>query len=165
MDRGVPAFRKADAEYCRWLAAYMFLLHVLPRRFSAWLERLETSKYWGSTYVRYSSLDGKHKHIASPKGVFAVHCEEHSLDYETEYAKYDKAMKEKADAKKRDTEIEREVMQTLYIYHLTWSIRRSFIELRSGLPETLLPLSFNSAESEQVHVNNFENVLPQEQIK
>ena len=39
----------------------------------------ETSKYWGSTYVRYSSLDGKHKHIASPKGVFAVHCEEQSM--------------------------------------------------------------------------------------
>lgn len=64
----------------------------------------ETSKSWGKTYVRYSSLDGKHKHVSTPRGVIKAHCEDHGLDFDIEYAKYEKAEKEKAEAKERERE-------------------------------------------------------------
>ena len=47
----------------------------------------------GSTYVRYSRLDGNSSILRIREEMFAVHYEEHPLDYETEYAKDDKAKK------------------------------------------------------------------------
>eukprot|EP00930_Biecheleria_cincta_P096789 TRINITY_DN8858_c0_g1_i1.p1 TRINITY_DN8858_c0_g1~~TRINITY_DN8858_c0_g1_i1.p1 ORF type:complete len:749 (-),score=115.44 TRINITY_DN8858_c0_g1_i1:11-2158(-) len=64
----------------------------------------ESSKSWGRTYVRYYSLDGKHRALTTPKGVIAAHCEDHGLDYDAEYAKYEKAQKDKAEAKQREME-------------------------------------------------------------
>eukprot|EP00930_Biecheleria_cincta_P102615 TRINITY_DN9439_c0_g1_i1.p1 TRINITY_DN9439_c0_g1~~TRINITY_DN9439_c0_g1_i1.p1 ORF type:complete len:671 (-),score=94.61 TRINITY_DN9439_c0_g1_i1:45-2057(-) len=69
----------------------------------------EGSQLWGMTYTRWFSLDGKHKSISTAKLVMKLHCEDHGLDFDTEYAKYKKIVKEKADAKAKRQEEEREV--------------------------------------------------------
>jgi len=53
------------------------------------------SKLAGQTYVRYFSLDGRHKGVQSPKLVIQKHCEDHGLEFDVEYAKYTQAMVEK----------------------------------------------------------------------
>jgi hypothetical protein len=64
----------------------------------------EASKNHGKTYVRYYSLDGRHKYLSNPRDVISRHCQDLGLDYDTEYAKYEKAVKDKANAKQREAE-------------------------------------------------------------
>mmetsp|Transcript_108505 Transcript_108505/g.203707 ORF Transcript_108505/g.203707 Transcript_108505/m.203707 type:complete len:421 (+) Transcript_108505:42-1304(+) len=49
------------------------------------------SKAAGMTYVRYTSLDGKHKNLLGPKQVVQAHCEQLGIPWEPEYAKYQDA--------------------------------------------------------------------------
>lgn len=58
-----------------------------------------TSKYAGQVYVRYSSLDGKHKHVGSARKVIEIHCQEHGLDFDDMFEQYKMILQEK---KKRE---------------------------------------------------------------
>eukprot|EP00930_Biecheleria_cincta_P036635 TRINITY_DN25105_c0_g1_i1.p1 TRINITY_DN25105_c0_g1~~TRINITY_DN25105_c0_g1_i1.p1 ORF type:complete len:615 (-),score=119.73 TRINITY_DN25105_c0_g1_i1:19-1863(-) len=60
----------------------------------------EKSKYHGQTYTRYSSLDGKYRLVLNAKGVIEKHCDDNGLDFETEFAKYEKAKAERIERRK-----------------------------------------------------------------
>mmetsp|Transcript_7548 Transcript_7548/g.20695 ORF Transcript_7548/g.20695 Transcript_7548/m.20695 type:complete len:424 (+) Transcript_7548:47-1318(+) len=66
------------------------------------------SKSAGQTYVRYKSLDGRHRQIMGPKQVVQKHCEDHGLSFEVEYKKYEDALKAKHDREAAERAKERE---------------------------------------------------------
>lgn len=52
------------------------------------------SKTPGQTYVRYKSVDGRHKLVMGPKQVVQLHCKDRGIeDWQSMYAKYEQAMK------------------------------------------------------------------------
>lgn len=60
----------------------------------------EGTKYWGQTYTRFSSLDKKYRLVLNPRGVIERHCEDNGLDFDTEFAKYEKAKVERQEREK-----------------------------------------------------------------
>jgi len=64
----------------------------------------EKSCHYGKTYVRFRSMDGKHRHILGPKQVVELHCKDHGMDFTTVYAEYEKVKKEKIDKRKAEAE-------------------------------------------------------------
>ncbi|CAE8646331.1 unnamed protein product [Polarella glacialis] len=66
------------------------------------------SKTAGKTYIRYHSLDGKHKSLMGPKQIVQAHCTDKNIPWEPEYAKYEKAMEDRRDAEAEIRNAERE---------------------------------------------------------
>lgn len=52
------------------------------------------SKYAGQVYIRWSSIDGKHKHICSPKQVITIDCQEKGIDPAPVIDNYNRLMQE-----------------------------------------------------------------------
>lgn len=67
-----------------------------------------TSKYAGKVYTRYYSLDGKHKHVCSPKQVFDTHYKALGEDPAPRLAEYLRLQKERADKEADMRRIQRE---------------------------------------------------------
>eukprot|EP00930_Biecheleria_cincta_P054418 TRINITY_DN4052_c0_g1_i1.p1 TRINITY_DN4052_c0_g1~~TRINITY_DN4052_c0_g1_i1.p1 ORF type:complete len:731 (+),score=110.09 TRINITY_DN4052_c0_g1_i1:96-2288(+) len=65
----------------------------------------ENSKLAGKTYVRWSSENGKHRAIPNTTKVWQLHCQDHGLDFDTEYAKYERFLQEKAEERAREQEM------------------------------------------------------------
>jgi len=70
------------------------------------IERLygPNSKYAGRVYTRWSSLDGKHKHVCTPKQVITIDCQAKGLDPAAAIENYNRIQKEKEEAKRRERE-------------------------------------------------------------
>jgi len=58
------------------------------------------SKMAGKTYIRYSTSDGRHKHVSSAKHIFQKHCGDLSIPWEPEFAAYEAAVEAKKVAQK-----------------------------------------------------------------
>jgi len=67
-----------------------------------------TSKCAGKVYTRYYSLDGKIKHVCSPKQVITIDCEAKGQDPAPAIAEYVRLQKERQQREQEERQIERE---------------------------------------------------------
>lgn len=63
-----------------------------------------TSKIAGQTYIRYSSVDGRHSSVGSVRGIWQKHCEDNNLDFNTVYNEFLVVQKEITERKLRERE-------------------------------------------------------------
>lgn len=68
----------------------------------------EASAYYGKTYVRFTSKDGRHKHVISPKACIERHCQDTGEEFGAVFALYEETQRERkqAEAELRDRERE-----------------------------------------------------------
>ena len=76
----------------------------------------QSSRSAGKTYIRYHSLDGRHRQMMTPKQVIEKHCDDNGLVFSVEYAKYEDVVKAKKDAAERDDRI---ALSKAVLGHLT----------------------------------------------
>ncbi|CAE8628609.1 unnamed protein product [Polarella glacialis] len=67
-----------------------------------------TSKSAGHMYIRYYSLDGKHKMLMGPKQIIKAHCTDKNIPWEPEYAKYEIALQERREREAASRRVEGE---------------------------------------------------------
>ena len=65
------------------------------------------SKNYGKTYVRFYSLDGKHKHVGSPQMMIKRHCEDQDIDPGSMLAEYEVVVTEKKEKEAAEREAAR----------------------------------------------------------
>lgn len=67
-----------------------------------------TSKFAGTTYVRFYTDDGRHKHVSSPRQLIQIHCEGTGEDADAMLAEYLRLQRARKDAEAEERKLERE---------------------------------------------------------